>query len=161
MMVFSMVCPKSFKRTLILRISRIKYFLSVDSSTSVIHLLQTLFFPVTDWMPTIFEFLNASDVLADSQLDGLSHWSAILDQSVSPRHSLLYNIDYRYNVTTAALRVGDMKLHRNAQLQPIYSIPQTNNLTVDMSHYENTEYVDYLFNLTADPTESHDLKVPT
>eukprot|EP00622_Pseudochattonella_farcimen_P004689 FR740128.1.p1 GENE.FR740128.1~~FR740128.1.p1 ORF type:complete len:322 (+),score=33.05 FR740128.1:77-967(+) len=115
-------------------------------------------FHVTDWMPTIFEFLNASDVLADSQLDGLSHWSAILDQSVSPRHSLLYNIDYRYNVTTAALRVGDMKLHRNAQLQPIYSIPQTNNLTVDMSHYENTEYVDYLFNLTADPTESHDLK---
>ena len=115
---------------------------------------------MTDWLPTIFEFLNVSDVLANSQLDGVSHWSAILGQGVSPRHSLLYNIDYRYNVTTAALRVGDMKLHRNAQLQPIYSIPQTNNLTVDLSHYENTEYVDYLFNLTADPTESHDLKVP-
>ena len=65
----------------------------------------------------------------------------------------------RYNESTGAIRVGDFKLLRNVQLQPIYEVPKGNNYSLDgMTHYLNMSYVDYLFNISADPSELHDLK---
>ena len=48
------------------------------------------------------------------------------------------------------------------QYAPVYPVPRGNNLTYDMKldggKYTNQQYLDYLFNVTADPTESVDLK---
>jgi len=120
---------------------------------------------VTDWIPTLAGMLNQTEALAVelSAMDGVNQWPALVDRTVpSPRQSLLYNIDFFDGVTSGALRVGDMKILCNVQYAPVYPVPQGNNLTYEMKidggKYTNQEYLDYLFNVTADPTESIDLK---
>ena len=141
-------------------------------------------FHVTDWMPTIFGMIGSSHALkqlvpsqAGGYLDGYNHWGAILaGHSRSPRSTLLHNLDYLYSnvtsewYTTGAIRSGDFKLLRGVQYLPVWELPQSEN----RSDYEaggvyadggaggedwyNTVPTDYLYNVTADPTETTDLK---
>merc|ERR1711998_228019 len=115
-------------------------------------------FHVTDWLPTIvYGVLGESESNSDS-LDGVNQWDAIIGRAEAPRNSLLYNIDYNGNITFGALRIGDLKILRGVQYYPVWPVPQGDALAVNQSNYANEQYLDYLFNATADPTESVDLK---
>lgn len=117
-------------------------------------------FHVTDWLPTIMTFVNREDILTDYVLDGVSQWHALIDRKIEhPRNSMLYNIDFSNNLTSGALRMGHMKILTNMQYQPVWPVPNGNNISLG-SHDSWLEmpFVDYLFNITDDPTESKDLK---
>lgn len=117
-------------------------------------------FHVTDWLPTIMTIINREDILADVTLDGVSQWEALIDRKKKqPRNLMLYNIDFSNNITSGALRVGDMKILTNMQYQPVWPVPTGNNMSLGShDNWIDMPFVDYLFNITEDPTESTDLK---
>lgn len=117
-------------------------------------------FHVSDWLPTLVEgVIGDKTLLADAELDGVNQWDALLGSTGAQRNELVYNLDYNDDVVCGALRVGDMKILRQVQYQPAWAVPEGNNLTeFDNWDWTNMEYVDFLFNLTADPTESNDLR---
>ncbi|XP_002006611.3 arylsulfatase I [Drosophila mojavensis] len=66
---------------------------------------------IADWLPTLLEAAGGEAALAqlnNAQLDGMSVWQALLKNEVSPRKSVLHNIDDIWG--SAALSVGDWKL---------------------------------------------------
>ena len=143
-------------------------------------------FHVTDWMPTIFGMIGSSYALKQlvpsmaggyTELDGYNHWGAIMGHSSrSPRSTLVHNMDYLYSnvtaewYTTGAIRVGDFKLLRGVQYMPVWDLPQSDNRTEleeggvfadggsGGEDWYNEVPSDYLYNITADPSETTDLK---
>ncbi|XP_054268843.1 arylsulfatase I-like [Macrosteles quadrilineatus] len=64
---------------------------------------------VQDWLPTLLEAAGVGNqTLAHSQLDGVSQWSALNNQSDPPYTTMLHNIDPIRNI--AAVRDGEWKL---------------------------------------------------
>lgn len=62
---------------------------------------------ITDWLPTLLTAAggNPSDL---TSIDGMDLWSALSEDTESPRTSVLHNIDDIYGVS--AITVGDWKL---------------------------------------------------
>lgn len=77
---------------------------------------------------------------------------------------MLYNVDGCDFSTGSAVRVGKYKLIEDAQFLPAWPAPKAASLqrTVsvpeDVHFWWNRSYDDFLFDLEADPTESHNLK---
>eukprot|EP00617_Octactis_speculum_P005319 CAMPEP_0185772656 /NCGR_PEP_ID=MMETSP1174-20130828/70083_1 /TAXON_ID=35687 /ORGANISM="Dictyocha speculum, Strain CCMP1381" /LENGTH=248 /DNA_ID=CAMNT_0028459025 /DNA_START=78 /DNA_END=824 /DNA_ORIENTATION=+ len=132
-------------------------------------------FSVVDWLPTILEGalgIKAMEHLFNEtrmgSMDGVNHLDAIMhgDQVQPPRTDLLYNIDYTAmtedeGMVSGAYRVGDMKLLVNVKYQPVWPLEKTNGTqasTRDRDDWYNEKFADFLFNVTADPTESTDLR---
>lgn len=126
---------------------------------------------VTDWYPTLVK-LAGGNLNGTKPLDGYDQWDTISSGLPSKRHILLHNIDIlmrkkgmsRYNGTfdtrvRAAIRVGDMKLITGNPGDGSWVTPPSHNsksLHLVAPHDSDKKNV-WLFNITADPTENHDL----
>ena len=132
------------------------------------------FIHVTDWHATFAALAGAT--LAGHVLDGHNVWPAITTGAPSPRTELLHNYD---PCTPAfgegcegvewAYRLGDMKLLQGVVAEQVYPVPTSAGpVTIrglhhesvgavwwDAGHYSDTDV--YLFNVTADPSESNNL----
>lgn len=128
-------------------------------------------FHVTDWLPTLIQgVLGNASALEGLLVDGVDHWDALLATELvsptesrsttdAPRSWLVYNIDYS-NGTTGAIRMGDMKLLVNVQYQPVWAVAKSKmDLPSNLDNWEQRHYLDFLFNLTADPYEQVDLRL--
>ena len=93
-------------------------------------------------------------------MDGVNQWPSLQNLAENPRTTLLYNIDYSDYVLSGAYRSGDMKILSNVQYMPVYPVPQSDfiNTSLITGSWRDQSYLDYMFNITADPTESIDLK---
>lgn len=113
-------------------------------------------FHVADWVPTLLRGA-LQDGMLGTTFDGINHWDSLIGLSDHvPRLNLVYNVDYNGAEVAGAIRIGDMKFMKNVQYAPVWEIPQDNYPNKTKLHLHE-EKLDYLFNLTADPTESHDL----
>ncbi len=122
-------------------------------------------FDATDWAPTLLAGAlgGAAGVYA---CDGVNHWDALAGEGAyssyaPPRTEFLYDIMYLYKATRtttiaidwvqAAIRVGDWKYMSNVQLCA-RSTPRNLSTPCALSSAQ-----DWLFNLTADPYEQHNV----
>uniref|UniRef100_A0A7S2WH76 Uncharacterized protein n=2 Tax=Rhizochromulina marina TaxID=1034831 RepID=A0A7S2WH76_9STRA len=121
-------------------------------------------FHASDWLPTIVQgILGRGDLLAKAEnpLDGVNHWPALVKASSAvPRDRLVYNIDYDVSTgqVSGAIRIGDIKLIVNTVLENIFPVPKGDALQVQEAADDDASALDFMFNLTADPTESQDLR---
>ncbi|XP_005090306.1 arylsulfatase B [Aplysia californica] len=124
---------------------------------------------VSDWFPTLVGLAQGS-LNGTKPLDGVDQWDTISQGTPSKRTVLLHNIDPLsrnhgaplYNDTfdtskKAAIRVGHMKLITGIPGNGSWVAPpgQTEDVVSD-GHVPRHKNV-WLFNITADPTEHHDL----
>jgi len=126
---------------------------------------------VCDWAPTLI--LGASSLTLDgdraSQFDGFNLWDSLNKAGgVSPRNEVLLNIDYvsRTGGEDAVKNLDDvwmgliMELHGRQykvlmqQFDYTYYSPSSNS---PWGHQVQANYSDYLFDLTGDPYERHNL----
>lgn len=122
-------------------------------------------FHVTDWLPTLVGGVLGHSELVHPSLgyDGLDQWEALLGERTSKRTHVLLNIDdigadgCEQDFSTMAIRYADLKLIANEVDLPVWEVPRTNNnpdeLFIDWASPQNW----YLFNLTADPSETTNL----
>ncbi|XP_063784706.1 arylsulfatase I [Pseudophryne corroboree] len=132
---------------------------------------------ITDWYPTLVKLAGGN--ISDTEgLDGYDMWSSISEGKESPRTEILHNIDPLYNLARsgsmeegqgvwntavqASIRVKDFKLLTGDPGYSDWIPPQT--LTNFPGTWWNLErHTDgarksvWLFNITADPYERHDL----
>ncbi|CAH2276008.1 arylsulfatase I [Pelobates cultripes] len=132
---------------------------------------------ITDWYPTLVKLAGGN--ISDTEgLDGYDVWGAISEGMESPRTEILHNIDPLYNfarsgsleegqgvwntAVQASIRVKDFKLLTGDPGYSDWIPPQT--LTNFPGSWWNLErHTDgarkslWLFNITADPYERHDL----
>lgn len=109
-------------------------------------------FHITDWYPTILEFIGEE---VPGNLDGVSHLSALLNSSVdTPRTDFLVNIDpcntnhgTVANHTELGYRSGPWKLLINVVDSRYYLLSKSKNST----------FINGLYNISADPRESNNL----
>ncbi|KAE8614011.1 hypothetical protein XENTR_v10007944 [Xenopus tropicalis] len=132
---------------------------------------------ITDWYPTLVK-LAGGNISSAEGLDGYDVWGAISEGKESPRTEILHNIDPLYNLAKsgsleegqgvwntavqASIRVKDFKLLTGDPGYSDWIPPQT--LTNFPGSWWNLErHTDgarkslWLFNITADPFERHDL----
>ena len=64
---------------------------------------------IHDWLPTLYSAAGGQPSDLDN-VDGMDMWSALVEDTESPRNIILHNIDQRRLIS--ALRVGDYKLIR-------------------------------------------------
>ncbi|GAB1598613.1 arylsulfatase B [Argonauta hians] len=122
---------------------------------------------VSDWFPTLVKLAGGS-LNGTKPLDGFDQWPAISEDKKSPRKEILHNIDPLFKKkgkshfpdifdtrARASLRHGDWKIitgdpGNSSWIPP----PHLNTSTVSMeSSLKNI----WLFNITADPNERHDV----
>lgn len=105
---------------------------------------------------------HASVLHPQVALDGVNHWPALTGASLdAPRRDLVYNIDFSPvdDSISGAIRVGDMKLLVHSAYSSIWPVPKDDHPDGgDRAAAEDTVPTDYLFDLSVDPTESHDLR---
>lgn len=123
-----------------------------------------------DWLPTLL--LRGQGSLSQPlPLDGVDQWAALTDPSApAARTELLHNYDISSKPVKhfrGALRVGDLKLLR--QLRESSDVagvagtdcdkksPATGGAGGGGTMGARSGHVDMLYNITADPSESHDL----
>ncbi|EDO32709.1 predicted protein [Nematostella vectensis] len=120
---------------------------------------------VTDWYPTLVHLAGGS--MQDS-LDGVDLWDALKQDTASPRKEILHNIDLKIDVPTAfvfegvALRSRDMKLLLKVPNATWLVPPELREpgITANegLGSAKMQEVIEVaLYNITADPTERHDL----
>ncbi|XP_012939262.1 arylsulfatase B [Aplysia californica] len=126
---------------------------------------------VTDWYPTLVNLAKGS-LNGTKPLDGIDQWDTITAGKPSRRTVLLHNIDQLfpkrgvplYNDTfdtsvRAAVRVGDMKLITgdpgDAKWWPLPGQKVDFDISDERHKHPNKNV--WLFNITADPNERHDL----
>ena len=131
------------------------------STTALMH--------TTDWLPTIVKGLAklgpASATPAALPLDGTNQWEAIAGSAgVSSRDFIAHNVP-----TTGfagAFRKGDLKVlfdgmqttvPARPQLPPQGFMPAGDDIVPTAAPYGANGTLAYLFNITADPTESNNL----
>nr|XP_054768781.1 arylsulfatase J-like [Lytechinus pictus] len=119
---------------------------------------------VSDWFPTLVQGLAGSS-LDNVTLDGFNMWKTISSNASSPRKELLHNIDpwpnqpkeFSSNIS-AAIRVGHWKLltgdpgANNGEWIPV---PDSGITAISPIKIKGKDT--WLFNITADPHEYHDL----
>ncbi|XP_012938399.2 arylsulfatase B-like [Aplysia californica] len=123
---------------------------------------------VSDWFPTLVGLAQGS-LNGTKPLDGFDMWDTISRGTPSERTVLLHNIDPLfpkrgvplYNDTfdtsvRAAVRVGDMKLITGDPGKGKWIPPPGQKPERDPDGHNSDKNV-WLFNITADPTEHHDL----
>ncbi|XP_012944881.1 arylsulfatase J [Aplysia californica] len=124
---------------------------------------------VTDWFPTLVGLAQGS-LNGTKPLDGVDQWDTISNGTPSKRTVLLHNIDPMssnhgvplYNDTfdtsvRAAIRVGHMKLITGAPGNGSWVPPPGQTQAVPSEPNTSPDKNVWLFNITADPTEHHDL----
>ncbi|XP_005099114.1 arylsulfatase B [Aplysia californica] len=126
---------------------------------------------VSDWFPTLVGLAQGS-LNGTKPLDGFDMWDTISRGTPSERTVLLHNIDPLfakrgvplYNDTfdtsvRAAVRVGDMKLITGDPGKGIWIPPPGESLDfhIEDDRQKSPEKNVWLFNITADPNEHHDL----
>lgn len=129
---------------------------------------------VSDWLPTI---MHLARIETPSDIDGVNQWHAIAAASTginkkSPRSEILHNVDYwRYpsvdslqkmSNPRAAIRSGDMKLIVHHWDMPKYVCPADTlddgiDGLDDCAEPPGDDLENFLFNITADPTEEVNL----
>eukprot|EP00618_Florenciella_parvula_P012680 CAMPEP_0119541914 /NCGR_PEP_ID=MMETSP1344-20130328/53251_1 /TAXON_ID=236787 /ORGANISM="Florenciella parvula, Strain CCMP2471" /LENGTH=784 /DNA_ID=CAMNT_0007586015 /DNA_START=147 /DNA_END=2498 /DNA_ORIENTATION=- len=133
-------------------------------------------FHIVDWLPTIVEGVMQAQVNPelvysggpnglgeDRQLDGMSHWDALVGGAPPPREEMLLNIDYLdgslaygsqpLGYDTAALVHGPWKLIVNSGELDWYETPDTIDGAVSLFSSEVVNPHTYLFNVVDDPEE--------
>lgn len=121
-------------------------------------------FHVSDWLPTVIGgIMDRADILPRKDFDGIDQWDTITQRQGQTRDSVLINID-EYNGqgckqswSTAAFRLGDMKLITNEADLPIWPVVSTKSVPFEMTIDWGGTMNWYLFNITADPGESVNL----
>ncbi|XP_005090307.1 arylsulfatase B [Aplysia californica] len=124
---------------------------------------------VTDWFPTLVGLAQGA-LNGTKPLDGVDQWDTINRGTPSKRTVLLHNIDplnhkvgaplYHDTFDTrvkAAVRVGDMKLITGAPGSGEWVRPPGRKRASGSGHHTSNDKNVWLFNITADPTEHHDL----
>ncbi|CAH3182779.1 unnamed protein product [Porites lobata] len=111
-------------------------------------------FHVTDWYPTLLYLAGIEKDSDSSALDGYNIWSAISEGAASERTEILHYIDG----DTAAIRVGDMKLLLNVTNKDWYKPPELSSEARKTKKRSGGTIRVALYNITADPYESQDLK---
>lgn len=129
---------------------------------------------VSDWLPTI---MHLARIETPSDIDGVNQWHAIAAASTgvnkkSPRSEILHNVDYwRYpsvdslqkmSNPRAAIRSSDMKLIVHHWDMPKYVCPADTlddgiDGLDDCAEPPGDDLENFLFNITADPTEEVNL----
>eukprot|EP00620_Florenciella_sp_RCC1587_P015996 CAMPEP_0182559176 /NCGR_PEP_ID=MMETSP1324-20130603/2399_1 /TAXON_ID=236786 /ORGANISM="Florenciella sp., Strain RCC1587" /LENGTH=758 /DNA_ID=CAMNT_0024771409 /DNA_START=74 /DNA_END=2350 /DNA_ORIENTATION=+ len=124
-------------------------------------------FHLTDWVPTLVEgAANNKGALSEMNLDGVNQWSALMGKAEAPRTSVLHNIDLMYDENRTksykegAYMKGDMKVVFGQRYMPMWPVDITDAgaPAKRFSKWGAGEYKDYLFNISADPGEAHDLR---
>jgi len=138
---------------------------------------------ISDWVPTIMHMVSNVSMVPQ-ELDGVSQWPALQMQQKPPRQILVHNVDRWVTMqngtkewlapldqSRGALRVGDMKLITNEFILPWYSPHEPDEddedgsmakefqFIQDCEHAPNTGIATFLFNISADPYEQHDLSL--
>lgn len=126
---------------------------------------------VSDWFPTLVGLAGGS-LNETKPLDGYDQWDAISKNAASPRKELLHNIDIlfrpsgkqRYPDTfdtrvRAAIRVGDYKLITGNPGNSSWIPPPSVDALyfIPAAQHEDPGKNVWLFNITSDPNEHHDL----
>lgn len=133
---------------------------------------------VSDWFPTFVKLAGGSRIGAQP-LDGFDQWDTISNDTVSARQELLHNIDILYGRqgtplypdafdtrVRAAIRLGDYKLITGDPGEGSWVPPpeaagehrrSAPAWTADKAGLIRRVQNVWLFNITADPEERHDL----
>ncbi|KAK7491342.1 hypothetical protein BaRGS_00017443 [Batillaria attramentaria] len=131
------------------------------------------FIHVSDWFPTLLGLAGGS-LNGTKALDGFDQWATISDGKASPRTELLHNIDILFppagdtsypgafdTRVRAAIRSGDMKLITGDPGEGEWTPPPEEDNLLPTSFSSDSPSADaqnvWLFNITADPEERHDL----
>lgn len=156
-------------------------------SPKVIGTVSREFIHVSDWFPTLVQGVAGGNLNGTKPLDGFNVWNTIAYGEKSPRTELLHNIDplyglprvtnewsnedqrmydelisqlnYKTSFNTslhAALRVGDWKILTGGAGTQDWYVPPESDLTPIKPIIDPKQQV-WLFNITADPNEHHDL----
>ena len=127
---------------------------------------------VTDWLPTLL--FKAGTSPPAHEIDGVNQWDAMMSGGdlASPRTEILHNVDFwRYPADQeleemanprAAIRVGDLKLIIHHWHMPEYTCPMDTeddgvDGSTDCAESPGDVLDNFLYNITADPTESVNL----
>ncbi|XP_046578743.1 arylsulfatase B-like isoform X5 [Haliotis rubra] len=104
-----------------------------------------------DWFPTLLRLAGGRP---DPGLDGVNQWDMLSRNSPSNRQEFVYNIDDLRN--DSAIRYRDLKLiyGKPGDYNDWYPLPR---LDEDIQVDKKTWPLYQLYNITADPTEHHDL----
>ena len=116
---------------------------------------------VTDWLPTIVEGIAGLELDKDEwELDGYNVWSAIIDDSESPRKEMLINLNPVYPgfMGQAAIRQGEWKLISGLPNCTVGFCPDGwvhLDGTIESGPY--TPSFTWLFNIKDDPNERNNV----
>ncbi|XP_077991635.1 arylsulfatase B-like [Glandiceps talaboti] len=113
---------------------------------------------VVDWYPTLVSVAGGD---TDSDIDGLDMWASISQGSDSTRKEFIYHIEEVFN-PVAAIRIEDYKLivgKASTQARSKWVPPPEANGKLGELECDSPLRSDglYLFNLTNDPLECHNL----
>jgi hypothetical protein len=132
----------------------------------------------TDWLPTLVH-LATGGLTADTTaamlgraqlpLDGYDIWDVLASGRQGTRTTVVHNVDgSKLKEGQGAFRMGHIKLLVNTRMAPITPVPDGPDIPCQFDEHMNciakTNTIAgsdtyYLYNVTADPYENHDLKL--
>ncbi|XP_072050879.1 arylsulfatase B-like [Amphiura filiformis] len=121
---------------------------------------------VSDWFPTIIQGLSGGNTNGTKPLDGFDMWQTIKARTKSPRTEILFNINtvgvnqrgpQFHPSMRSALRMGDWKIitGHQGELHRWQAPPESKHSDMERTEPHNKKI--WLFNITADPYEFHDV----
>ncbi|XP_072050880.1 arylsulfatase B-like [Amphiura filiformis] len=121
---------------------------------------------ISDWFPTIIQGLSGGNTNGTKPLDGFDMWETIKTGTKSPRTEILYNINtvgvnregpQFLQKMESALRMGDWKIITGRQDKGHRWQAPPESKHSDIKRTEPHDKRIWLFNITADPYEFHDV----